>query len=782
MPWTPGAPAYFHYGFDLLTGLLAPPVGPDSAFVEELLSAYVWICLALVVATALLRRASGFAALIIVPLLLTASASVYYGGSFSIVSAVVPTGIPAAGIRSSLTDIYWPSLEAANASLHYMLPNIFKPPYTLSYALMFAVLAHPGRRSWLSVTTLAALVGFIGLLSTSLVPIVFVLWAGLEAVRLIESRRAGCMRRSDMVRSASGFALAALLLLAGSFSSILLGDDLALTWREAGWQLFGTVERLPGGVGLLGLGPLAVAGAAVLLARRDRLVLALAAGAGVLVLLTLLANYAPNSTTIGRFHGHARNLALFAFVLSLGIRLAGLRAARWRYTAGAAVVALVTLPTVAAVVRYAGMAVSHNGIELANAQQTQTGSDARFGQRYMLEDLPSDRIVASVRANAAVNARVFSPNPHQMTYATGRPNASGFAGLVHGLPTHGTVYRDVLDHLEPAAIQRRAFEYIHAPDEWVESLPDEAVRRLNDPRLFELLVRDGSESLYRVQPELQSLDVPPAPESYEALRRAVPASAKVYLLRPKEFDVRPLTRTAWALSHTRLLGHVSRSVLHLVTPVQTEPLGNQVPDLIIAPAGFFPWMIPADSRRPIWWNEESAVYALDGTVDPIMPPPVTESFPFSVRVSDVHDVDGRLAFTATFDDRTAGQWTSQDWVLVATEAPPWDIPTQLLPNGTAAVAMWFVSYLNPGKGTSSFAYEFDFLASSLAIRREHGVLKLLDRSEGVLDSGSYLLAVRLRHEYKPNQWRDAAIIPVLRITVSESGQVSYQVHEDVRVS
>ena len=44
--------------------------------------------------------------------------------------------------------------------------------------------------------------------------------------------------------------------------------------------------------------------------------------------------------------------------------------------------------------------------------------------------------------------------------------------------------------------------------------------------------------------------------------------------------------------------------------------------------------------------------------------------------------------------------------------------------------------------------------------------------------GIYTLAVRLRHEYKPNHRRDAAIIPVLKIIVSETGEVSYQVHEE----
>ena len=48
----------------------------------------------------------------------------------------------------------------------------------------------------------------------------------------------------------------------------------------------------------------------------------------------------------------------------------------------------------------------------------------------------------------------------------------------------------------------------------------------------------------------------------------------------------------------------------------------------------------------------------------------------------------------------------------------------------------------------------------------------------VFSPPSTVFAVRLRHEYKPNRWRDAAIIPVLEITVSETGEVSYQVHED----
>ena len=161
-----------------------------------------------------------------------------------------------------------------------------------------------------------------------------------------------------------------------------------------------------------------------------------------------------------------------------------------------------------------------------------------------------------------------------------------------------------------------------------------------------------------------------------------------------------------------------------------------------------------------------------------MPPPRAEPFPFGVTLSDVGAADGRIAFTATFDNRAPNQWSGQDWIMIATQALPWHIPTQLLRDGTPPVAMWFAGQAGLDSGITSIAYEFDFRMLGLAVGDENGMLKPLDRSEGVLDLSSYVLAVRLRHEYQPRIWRDAAIIPVLRITVSETGEVSYQVHED----
>ncbi len=627
LPWNPGVPAPYHHGVDMLVGLLAPPMGPDLAFMMELMGVYAWMSLILVVVTALMRRAPAFAVLAIAPLMLTAAAwGLWNGEPAGVVEAPVPVALPAAGLRASLTDIYWRVGES-----HYfaVLANVSKPAFTLSYALAFVVLAraaHARRRSWLSVTTLALLIGFLGLTSSTLAPIVFVSWAGLEAIHLIQSRRARSLRRSDAIRSASGLALAALLLLAGGFSTLILdapvtsGLSIGTGEQFGGWRLLGRLDGLPGGVALLGIGPLAVAGVAVLLARRDRLVLALAAGVGLLLLASLVLAYEPRPYDQVRLERHARNFALFALLIALTMRVAGLPRARWRYAAEAAFVSLIAWPTIVAPVRNLGLAIG-NGVALANAQPTQTASDAFFHSRFVLENLPSDRVTEYIRGNTSVDTRIFSPYPQQMTYATGRPNASGFAGLVHLLRRRGPTYLDVRGYLEPAAVRRLRFEYVHAPDSWVESLPDEAVDRLNDASLFELLVRDETESLYRVLPAFLSLDTPPAPASYEALRQAVPASTTVFL--PGIFESNHITltarallssgavralrlavvRTARALSHTRLLGAVDPQTIHLRTPWRAEPLGDHVPDLVIAPAQFVPWTFPPASRQPIWHNE-----------------------------------------------------------------------------------------------------------------------------------------------------------------------------------
>ena len=373
LPWNPGMPAPYHYGGDLLSGLLAPPVGPDLAFVIELLGAYAWTSFVLVVVTALLRRAPAFAVLVTAPLLLTAGAwTLVHDASPSVLQIPVPAGVPAAGLRASLTDIYAPFVQSPLTNRELVgLPEIWKPLFTLSYALVFVVLeraAHAGRRSWLEALTLAGLVGFAGLLSVALAPLLLVGWAGLEALNLRQSVRAGSVSREALLRSGVGLALGALLLGVGSGMLVNALDGSVpsvfslMRLEDPGrWRLMASFDPWPGGIGLLGLGPVVVAGIAALLAWRDRLVLMLVAGVAALLLARLALRYEPSPWDFSRLDGFARNLALLALLLGLSARLAGLRPARRRYAAGALLAVLVTWPTVAEPVRNLGLAIGGGG-------------------------------------------------------------------------------------------------------------------------------------------------------------------------------------------------------------------------------------------------------------------------------------------------------------------------------------------------------------------------------------------------------------------------------------
>ena len=339
--------------------------------------------------------------------------------------------MPADGLRTSLADIYWPSLDTYPAPV---LPDIWKPEFRLGYALVFVVLeraAHAEHRSWLANFTLAALVGSLGLLVTTLVPVVIALWVGLEALRLARSRgeaaatdhrsgrgRTGLPRALQpdtawgLVRAGAGLALAALLLLGGggAFTGLLDGagtSGLVLEWDlgPRDWRALGTFDAPPGGVALLGLGPVFVAGVAVLLARRDHLVIALAAGTGLLVLAWLTLSYPPAPWDERRFLGHAHNLALGALLLALAVRVGHLRFARWRYAVAALGVGLIAWPTLVAPVRMLGLTVA-NGVHLAYAAPTM-----------------SDHLAAYIRDHTRPGTRACS-RPSTRTPASSSPLAA----------------------------------------------------------------------------------------------------------------------------------------------------------------------------------------------------------------------------------------------------------------------------------------------------------------------------------------------------------------------
>ena len=808
-PWNPWLPVPYHYGVDVAIGLLAPPFGPDIAFTSELLGAYAWTGLMLIIGTYLLRYGGWISVFTLAPLALTAGAwtLILVGDAPTILQVPVPLDLPTAGFRTSFANVYWPTVELpwSEPEPAASPPNIWKPPFPLAYALVLVVLERaatgPRPSRWTVNATLAVLFGFIGLIEETVALVGLTLWAGLEAARFLprpadrarsqanRNRTAVASRRSagasalvppfvagepltrrTLVRAAVGPMLAALLLAigGGAITGALggnLGGGLSIGWINDPERrhLLGLLTDWPGGLKVLGLGPIAVAVAAALLGTGHRLVLALAIGSAFFVIAALTLQY-DGSNDLVRLDGHARNLALLALLVALAVRL---RAARgnWRYTVAVSIVALVVWPTIAQPVHALGIALQR-GVHLSNAQPAPPEFDPqyRWMGRSTLTPFASEGVRAYIRDHTAIDARIFTPDPTPMSIDTGRPNASGLVGRIHLFPFVGPEYQDVLQYLEPAAVRRLGFRYVHATNVWVDSLPDLAQRRLDDPRLFELLVRDGAHALYRVLPAFLNLTAAPASGSFEALRQAVPAGATAYL----SPAIEPISalRAAVTLSHVKLLGHVSPEVWHLLTEVPVEPLNGRMPDLVATTTRLAPTAFPPELRFPVWWNRDIAVYA---TSDGLAPAPEPSARLFTAQLRDARESAGRLAFTATLTATSGEGWTGQDWLVVPADDSPWALSRIRL---TDPAAQWYAGQASPRSGAITHRYEFDPQAVTLSLRDEQLDATHLDSSGKKLESGVWILAVRLRSAYQLT-----AFIPVVKIVVTEAGDVSYEVYE-----
>ena len=255
LAWNPGVPLAYHFGADLLIGLLTPPFGPDLAFVTELMGAYLWTGFVLVAVTLLRDRASWLAAIAVAPLLLTTGAwtLVWYADAPDILRVPLPAGIPMAGARAALADIYWPTAELPRTwPTEATPPNIWKPPFLLGYALAIVILERLTSRvdkSWPLHVGLALLVGFLGLVDELVALTVLGLWVLLAASDLWQARRARSIGGDVILRSTIGPALAAGLLAAGGgvLTGFLTGaprSDVSFNWRDdpTNHLLFGSYD------------------------------------------------------------------------------------------------------------------------------------------------------------------------------------------------------------------------------------------------------------------------------------------------------------------------------------------------------------------------------------------------------------------------------------------------------------------------------------------------------------------------------------------------------------
>lgn len=798
LPWHPQQPAPYHYGVDMLIGLLAPPIGPDLAFITELLGAYIWTSLALSVGASILKYGGRISILTLSPLLLSPGAWTLVGSPNppNVLQMPILTGFSGVELQTTLYDVYWPSL-ALPLDTNFLAspPNIWNPSFPLAYALSFIVLERLSSRmtwGWQTTSVLIALIGFIGLVDESVALIGLALWSISELANLrsrfrayrkfkryredLDSNRFPGDLRREMLHAIAGPALTALLLAAsgGVVTGFLTGASHAslsfeLMADPGTRRPLGSFVQLEGGMGLLGIGPIFIAVIAVLIAKKSRLVVLLTIGSLAFLIAALVLNYEPFPKDITRMDGHARNFALMALLIALARRLSYLRTG-YRYAAALVLLVLFIWPTSVAPARALSLALER-GPSLSNASAGPREFHAWFLGRFAMERFKSDIVAEYIRNQTPVDARVLSPHPNEMTIATGRPNASGFANLLHIIVGTGPEYKDAIRYLEPSAIRQLGFEYVHATDSWMAGLPDRAVQWLNEPTLFDLLVRDGTDSLYRIQPEFLEINVPPSRGSFEALRRAVPESASVYI--SPNLEPRAAIRAMATLSQVRQFGEVQTSVLHLLTKLPLEPLGSREPDLVVTSSHLAPSALSAGARRPIWWNESIAIYAPAGTVEPIMEPPQPH---LSIEVSDVRIVDARIAFSATFTDRASDQWTGQDWLVISVEDSPWAFPdNSRIARRTQAPARSFKGQLQPVPETKIheyiYLYEFDLSTATLATWNGNSYVRVDEVSRN-FGPGRWMLAVRL---LRGNQ--EVALVPLIRFELQSIENFTYKTYE-----
>ena len=205
-------------------------------------------------------------------------------------------------------------------------------------------------------------------------------------------------------RAVAGPALAAFLLVIGGgvithlvFGPSTTGFSLGLIADPGSRQPIGAFKALPGGIGLLGLGVVPAATIAVLLAYRQRLILALAAASGLFLLAAFSIQFTPAPHDISRFDGHSRNFALLALLFALAIQLSAFRP-RWRYSTLSLIALLIMWPTIAAPVQSIALSLSQ-GPHLSNAKSEPSNPEWTLLGRFAVDRPPSDTVAAYIRTH-----------------------------------------------------------------------------------------------------------------------------------------------------------------------------------------------------------------------------------------------------------------------------------------------------------------------------------------------------------------------------------------------
>ena len=135
-------------------------------------------------------------------------------------------------------------------------------------------------------------------------------------------------------------------------------------------------------------------------------------------------------------------------------------------------------------------------------------------------------------------------------------------------------------------------------------------------------------------------------------------------------------------------------------------------------------------------------------------------------------IDDGIMFRAEFTNRAPDRWVGQDWLVAAGDGSRWAFPREFETDARHKGRQWFAGQVVAADVSASFGYEFDPRVVRLSVRNANGISEPAESSGGGLAPGVWTLGVRLRQA-----WHEAAFIPVMKIVVGESGEVTYEVYE-----
>ncbi len=768
-PWNPNEPAFYHYGPDLIIGALEAGTGLGYVLVTELLGAFSVTALFLIVGSLVARNRSLWSLILTVPLMLSAGAwtLVLVGDQPWTLLAAVPGGLPQAGIRASLLDVYFPGAGVPwMAPVEASPPNIFNPAFSMSYALLLMLverLVAGGARPVVGLVATSVLGAYLMLLDEPVFAAFALIWAMVVAFRFARVRET---RISDLRAGTAGIALS--ILLAVVYGGVLFDTVFRSAGGESGlafvWPDLPNVtdllaiDRLPGSLGILGIGPLVLV-ALVALGWRAGLIGLLLAGAGLAMwTVGLFVEYEFSSFDNLRLQGHFRNLLLIATILVIGYFLARLK--RWPHRiACAALGVIVVWPTVAGSGANLWFAVKE-GPQIAIPTAETRRIRAGIMGRAELAGVPAE-LVSYIKDDLVGNASILSPNPMTISVASGRPAPYGYVGFTQYVGLRGPEYLDAIEHLDPEAVSRLGVDYVHATPKWEDGLSEQSRNWLQSPEYFKPLVQGDEGALYEILEPFSELAASPVPESFNALRTLTGKGARVYI----SPAVHPLQRLsmAAALQGAVLYGDLGDPA-HVRSTLGLNPYNGEDLDFLILPSRLSPTVLPAHLRSPVWSREGNAVYAVGDVEDGAMR---RGNAALWVDIEESRVDEQSIRFAMRFEIGDPDGWTGQDWVLIADDGTRWAVPA--LQNRPVH---WYSGQVNPSSHDLRVEYDWNVETGTLQWSTGGGGFLPAQSSTRELITGSYVLAMRLTLD-----GNERIVLPVLRVHASQDGGPRFEFFE-----